>query len=231
MPGEHRLAVRALVKGDDSARPRLEVDLAFEAGITAVMGPSGAGKSTLLGTIASLVKPDAGRIGLDDELLFDREARIFVPPHVRRVALVFQSLALFPHLSAWQNVAYGLRVKRRAERRDQALAWLARARVEHLADRAPASLSGGEAQRVAIARALASEPRVLLLDEPFSALDSVLRRALAAELGTLVAELGLITILVTHHREDAHHLGSRIYSLMSGRVLADGGADDGAGLL
>jgi ABC-type sulfate/molybdate transport systems ATPase subunit len=218
MPGEARLSVRARVAGEIPDRPRLDVDLTFGSGIAAVMGPSGAGKTTLLTAIAGLVRPDAGRIALGDTVLFDRDARTFVPPHERRIALVFQSLALFPHLSARENVAYGLRAKTRAERRDQAMLWLTRCRVEHLADRVPASLSGGEAQRVALARALASAPRVLLLDEPFSALDRVLRSELSADLGALVSELGIIAVLVTHHEEDAQTLGSRRVTLSDGRV-------------
>jgi molybdate transport system ATP-binding protein len=218
MAGEARLRVRARVKGASPDRPRLDVDLALTAGITAVMGPSGAGKSTLLTTIAGLVRPEAGRIELDGAELFNGDTGTFVPPHRRRIALVFQSLALFPHLSAWENVAYGLQPLPRTARRDRALAWLARARVEHLADRAPSSLSGGEAQRVAIARALASEPRALLLDEPFSALDRGLRHELGAELKSLVGELGIPAVLVTHHQDDAVSLGSRVLVLEAGRV-------------
>jgi len=218
MPGEARLLVRARVTGGPSDRPRLDVDLALAAGITAVMGPSGAGKTTLLAAIAGLVKPDVGRVELDRVECFDSRKGTFLPVHQRRIALVFQSLALFPHLSVWENVAYGLRGVPRTARRDRALVWLARARVEHLVDRAPSSLSGGEAQRVALARALASEPRALLLDEPFSALDSKLRQDLGAELQALVGELGIPAVLVTHHQEDAERLGSRVLVLEQGRV-------------
>jgi molybdate transport system ATP-binding protein len=219
MPGDARLLVRVRVAGEPGARTRLDADLELAAGITAVVGPSGAGKTTLLTAIAGLLRPDAGRIELGGAVLFDSETGAFVPAHERRIALVFQSLALFPHLSAWENVAYGLRARGRARRRAGALGWLARARVEHLADRAPSSLSGGEAQRVAIARALASEPRALLLDEPFSALDGTLRRELGAEVRTLVAELGIPALLVTHHRADARSLGTRLVSLAEGRVV------------
>jgi ABC-type sulfate/molybdate transport systems ATPase subunit len=218
MPGEARLHVCARVESAIAGRPRLDVDLELGSGITAVMGPSGAGKTTLLTAVAGPVRPDAGRITLGNVVFFDSAQRTFVPAHERRIALVFQSLALFPHLSARENVAYGLPVKARAERRERALVWLARTRVGHLADRMPSSLSGGEAQRVALARALASEPRVLLLDEPFSALDRTLREELSSELSALVSELGIIAILVTHHDEDARSLGSRIVTLSNGRV-------------
>lgn len=209
------LTVHAMVPGAAPDRPRLDVALSFDVGLTAVMGRSGAGKTTLLLTIAGLVRPAAGRISLGEAVLFD-EAGVFVPPHRRRTALVFQTLALFPHLSAWQNVAYGLPPGR--DDRERALAWMKRAQVEHVADRAPSTLSGGEAQRVALARALASEPRALLLDEPFSALDATLRAELGAELAALVKALAIPAVLVTHHREDAQTLTSRVYELDTGRA-------------
>ena len=233
MPGDARLRVRASVRGGDGGPPRLDVDLEFDAGITALTGPSGAGKTTLLTTVAGLVTPEAGRIALDGLALFDADRGVSVPPHRRRVALVFQSLALFPHLSAWENVAYGLpreaeRAWPRAARRERALLWLERARVAHRADRLPASLSGGEAQRVALARALASEPRALLLDEPFSALDDSLRAQLGADLRALVAQLDIPAILVTHHREDAASLGSRTLALSHGTVVGVDGVAAGS---
>lgn len=218
MPGE-RLVVRAYVPGERVAVPRLDVDLVVGDGITVVTGPSGAGKSTLLATVAGLLSPSRGRVTLDGAVLFDSELGSNVPTHQRRVALVFQSLALFPHLPAWENVAYGLPAMPKRQRRERATAWLKRAGVGELADRFPASLSGGEAQRVALARALASEPRVLLLDEPFSALDPVLRRALGSELRVLVEQAGVPTLLVTHDRDDTQHLASQVITLDRGRVV------------
>ena len=223
MPGEHRLLVRARVPSEIAGRLRLDVDLALSDGITVVMGPSGAGKTTLLTTIAGLVTSAVGRIVLDGAVLLDSQARCMVPPHKRRVALVFQSLALFPHMRAWENVAYGLPClpeRSAARRREEALDWLARTRVAEVAQRYPAALSGGEAQRVALARALACKPRALLLDEPFSALDLGLRQQLGAELRTLVQQTGVPTVLVTHDREDAANLGSRLLVLQAGRVEA-----------
>jgi ABC-type sulfate/molybdate transport systems ATPase subunit len=192
------------------ARVPGRLDLAFTVppGITVLFGPSGAGKSTCLSVIAGLLEPASGRVTLGSELLSAR------PAHERRVALVFQSLALFPHLSALQNVAYGAR--------GDPQRWLERMHVSHVVDRRPAQLSGGEAQRVALARALASEPRVLLLDEPFSALDSKLRRQLGDELKALVAELQIPTVLVTHDREDAAALGQHVVVLEQGRVVSEG---------
>jgi len=220
MLGKARLYVRAKVLGDIPDQPRLDVDIEIGAGITSVMGASGAGKTTLLTTITGLVQPHAGRIVLDDHELFDSAKNIHVPAHKRRVAIVFQSLALFPHLCAWENVAYGLPVMNKTNRRERAISWLARTRVEHRADRMPSSLSGGEAQRVAIARALASEPRALLLDEPFSALDGKLRQQLGEELRALIGELDIPALLVTHHIDDASTLGSRMLVIERGRINA-----------
>jgi molybdate transport system ATP-binding protein len=218
MPGDGRLRVRALVAGAPGRPPRLEVNLALGDGVSVVMGRSGAGKTTLLAAIAGLLRPDAGHIELDGRLLFDRETRTFVPPHRRRVALVFQSLALFPHLLVWENVAYGLSARTGESRKERALRWLERAHVEHVAERSPTTLSGGEAQRVALARALASEPRALLLDEPFSAMDERLRQQLGGELKALVAAAGIPAVLVTHDRGDAEELGSELIVLEAGRL-------------
>jgi molybdate transport system ATP-binding protein len=225
MPGDARLHVCVRVEGDAPDRPRLDVDLRFASGITAVMGPSGAGKTTLLLTIAGLLTPTAGRVVLDGVPLFDGARGAHVPPHARRVALVFQSLALFPHLEAWRNVAYGVPSASASTRRERAHAWLDRARVGQLANRLPASLSGGEAQRVALARALACEPRALLLDEPFSALDAELRHALGTTIASLVEELDIPVLLVTHHRQDALRLAARLIEVEAGRVVTRGSTE------
>jgi molybdate transport system ATP-binding protein len=222
MPGDApRLSVHVRVDGEAGQGPRLHAAFETEAAITAIMGPSGAGKTTLLQCIAGLVRPSAGRIVIDGEPVFDSQQRLFVPPHRRRVALVFQSLALFPHLSVWENVAYGLRPGARRARRDAAVAWLERARAGSLANRAPSTLSGGEAQRVALARALASEPRLLLLDEPFSALNQELRVELGEVLRDLLATTRVPVLLVTHDTADAKRLASRILSVDTGRVVGD----------
>jgi molybdate transport system ATP-binding protein len=227
MPGDaRRLSVCVRVDGHDVERPRLDVAFETAASITAIMGPSGAGKTTLLQCIAGVVRPSAGRIAMDDEPIYDSEARTFVPPHRRRIALVFQSLALLPHLCAWENVAYGVRGRTRRERCDAAMAWLERARAGGLANRAPSTLSGGEAQRVALARALASEPRLLLLDEPFSALNQELRFELGEVLQELLMATHIPALLVTHDLADAQRLASRILVLERGRLAADVPADE-----
>jgi molybdate transport system ATP-binding protein len=226
MPGDAALVVTARVEGPSAEHPRLDVSLTVPPGITAVRGPSGAGKSTLLSAIAGLLRPARGRITLGDHVVFDDSADIEVAAYQRRVALVQQSLALFPHLSALDNVAYGVRAQSRAARRESARRWLSIARIENLGGRATATLSGGEAQRVAIARALASEPRALLLDEPFSALDATLRHTLTLELRALVEELGVPTLFVTHDADDARAIASREVHLQGGRVMtpATGGS-------
>jgi len=225
MPGEvPRISLRVHVDGDDGQRPRLDAELEISASITAVMGPSGAGKTTLLQCIAGLVHPSSGRIVIDGEPVFDSAKGLFVPPHLRRVAFVFQSLALFPHLSVWENVAYGLPGGAGGARRERALTWLERARVTELANRVPSTLSGGEAQRVALARALASEPRLLLLDEPFSALNQELRIELGDVLRELLMATNLPVLLVTHDLADARRMASQILSLDGGRVVGDAAA-------
>jgi len=211
------LSVRVRV----SAARRVDLDVTLELGpgITALCGPSGVGKTTLLLAVAGLFQPDSGRITLGEQILFDREARIDRPPEVRRTALMFQSLALFPHLTALQNAAYGLpRSLPSTTAKQRARGWLERMRVLHVADRKPRTLSGGEAQRVALARALAMEPKALLLDEPFTALDEDLRRDLGNDLRALVSELSIPALLVTHDRTEAERLADRILRLRAGRV-------------
>lgn len=206
---------------------RLEVALDFGPGLSVLFGPSGAGKTTILSAIAGLLRPDTGRVALDEQTLFDSRTGIDRPPQQRRVALMFQSLALFPHLDALGNVAYGVPgAASKAERAERAHAWLKRMRVAELAKRYPSSFSGGEAQRVALARALASEPRALLLDEPFSALDQVLVSELSAELVDHVNALSLPVVLVTHDRKLARALGREVALLRAGRVERVGSASE-----
>lgn len=206
---------------------QLQVALDFSPGLSVLFGPSGAGKTTILSAISGLLRPDAGRIALGGDTLFDASTGRDCPPHQRRVALVFQSLALFPHLDALDNVAYGVPGKlSKAERAERAHAWLSRMQVTQLARRFPSSFSGGEAQRVALARALASEPRALLLDEPFSALDQHLVNQLSAELVAHVNALALPAVLVTHDRRLVRALGREVTLLRAGRVERVGPASE-----
>jgi molybdate transport system ATP-binding protein len=221
------LSVRISMK---RARPRDEeqafsLDVAFEAapGITILFGPSGCGKSTTLAAIAGLMRPDAGHIALGDDVWFDSERGIDKPPHLRGVAFVFQSLALFPHMTAEKNVAYGMDRKLSSqEKRRRAEVLLARLQVSHLAGRRPATFSGGEAQRVAIARAFAMSPRIALFDEPFSAMDRQLRKDLVADVRGFVADFAIPLVHVTHQRNEARALGERVILLEAGRVKREG---------
>lgn len=204
----------------------LELEFSAPPGITILFGPSGAGKSTTLAAIAGLVKLDSGRIALGDEVWFDSGAGIDRPVHLRGVAFVFQSLALFPHMTAAANVEYGIdRKVARDERRRRAHAMLERMKVAHLASRRPATFSGGEAQRVALARAFAMSPRVVLLDEPFSAMDRELRLHLAVDLRAFADESRIPLVHVTHHRGEARALGDRVVMMERGRVQASGALD------
>jgi ABC-type sulfate/molybdate transport systems ATPase subunit len=195
---------------------RLDVAFTAPPGFTLLFGPSGAGKTTTLMAIAGLVRASSGVIRLGDDVLVDGARQ--VAPEQRRVGMVFQSLALFPHLNARDNVAYGLRGPSGAARRAKAEEWLARLRVPHVADRRPATFSGGEGQRVALARALASSPRILLLDEPFSALDDELRSALREDLAKLVADTALPVLFVTHDQREARALAQQTIFMANGRV-------------
>jgi molybdate transport system ATP-binding protein len=217
----HTLTICArLPPSTATEHPRLDVSLCLPPGVTALTGPSGAGKSTLLAVIAGLIRPAEGRVTLRGRTLLDTRTKTFTPPHRRRVALVFQSLALFPHLRAWENVAYGLPAGTPSkQRKPLALSWLDRFSAAHLADRAPPTLSGGEAQRVALARALASSPFALLLDEPFSALDAPLRQHLIQTLRDLIAQDPIPVLLVTHHPADAAALGAPILYMREGCLV------------
>jgi len=205
----------------------LDVTFAVPPGVTVLFGPSGAGKSRTLGCIAGIVRPDRGLIELGDDVWFDSVKKEELPIHRRRVAYVFQSLALFPHMTAAENVAYGVaRVVPASDRRARAHDMLKRMRVGHLADRKPATFSGGEAQRVALARAFAMQPRVLLLDEPFSALDANVKRELLAEVGEWLTREAVPAILVTHLEEEAAALGDRVVLLENGKVTREAAIDD-----
>ena len=183
-----------------------------------VVGPSGAGKSLLLRTVAGLVRPEAGTV-----LLRGEDARD-LPPEARRIGLVFQHYSLFPHLSVQENVAFGLRMRGigRRDARARASAELDRLGCAHLAERRPATLSGGEQQRVAIARALATGADLLLLDEPFAALDPATRAACRLELAGLRRSLDLTVIEVTHALDEAGAHADRVLVLAGGRIVADG---------
>ncbi|EIV95515.1 ABC transporter ATP-binding protein [Frankia sp. QA3] len=200
----------------------LAVDLHVAQGETvAVLGRSGAGKSTLLRTLAGLLPLDEGRITLAGQVLDDPAQRRFVPSERRPVGVVFQDYLLFPHLRARDNVAFGLRARLgqgRRHARDRADSWLERFGIGELGDRRPGALSGGQGQRVALARALATEPRLLLLDEPLAALDSTTRGEVRTFLRTVLPTLSAPVLIVTHDPTDAEVLADRTIALEAGRV-------------
>lgn len=192
----------------------------------ALAGPSGAGKSTILRLLAGTVRPDSGRITFGDHVWVDTTTGVWQPPERRCCGFVFQDYALFPHLNAWRNVAYGLRSAAPRERKTSALALLDRFGLADLADRKPATLSGGERQRVALARALAPDPDVLLLDEPLSALDTRTRASATRELTTILRSLELPVVLVTHEYNEAALLGHEIGVIDQGTIIQSGTASE-----
>jgi molybdate transport system ATP-binding protein len=199
----------------------LAVEFDCAAGeLVALVGPSGSGKTTILRAIAGLVRPHDGEIRCNGEVWQD--ARRFVAPQARHVGLVFQHYALFPHMSARRNIEVALGTMPAMARRTRALALLELVNLSGLEDRLPRALSGGQQQRVAVARALARDPQVLLLDEPFSAVDQVTRRRLQRELAQLRQRLSMPIVLVTHDLEEAATLADRMVVLQAGATLQAG---------
>lgn len=212
----------ATTRGDFS----LDADLHAEAGeVVAVLGPNGSGKTTALALLAGLLALDAGHVHLDGTAVDEPDRGTFVVPERRAVSVLFQDYLLFPHLSAADNVAFGLRAQGLAARdaRAAAVEWLDRFGLADRADAKPARLSGGQAQRVALARALAPSPRLLLLDEPLAALDAGTRTTVRRDLRRHLDDFGGATILVTHDPLDAIALASRVVILEAGRVSQAGG--------
>ncbi|WP_444676936.1 ABC transporter ATP-binding protein [Halomonas sp. E19] len=197
-----------------------------EAGeLLALVGPSGSGKTSLLRAIAGLMTPRSGRIACGENAWLDTATGVDLEPQRRRIGLVFQDYALFPHLTARDNIRIALRHLEPAQRSEQAARWLARVHLDGLGERYPAQLSGGQRQRVALARALAREPRVLLLDEPFSAVDQVTRRRLQRELTRLREQIRIPIVLVTHDLDEAMALADRLCVLHGGKSLQIGDAE------
>jgi molybdate transport system ATP-binding protein len=199
----------------------LDVAFSVESGISVLFGPSGAGKSLTLALIAGLLRPDTGKIVINGHIVSDSAGNIHVSTQERRIGMVFQDGLLLPHRSVLDNVALAVRqASGRQARRAVARQWLERVGADDFADRRPGSLSGGQRQRVALARGLAGDPALVLLDEPLSALDSVVRRGLRNLIREVMISSGVPAVLVTHDAEEAEQLGDVVIAYNDGRVTA-----------
>lgn len=191
---------------------KLDIEFTLNNEIAVLFGPSGSGKTTILNSIAGLVKPDQGTIELNDVSLF-KASKISVPIQQRQIGYLFQDYALFPHMTVWKNIQYGMSHENFAKQLMEEL------KISHLASHYPHQISGGEKQRVALARALATEPKLLLLDEPFSALDDDTREVSHNQLLRLHKLWEIPIILVTHSRLEAKKLADRVFDLDNGRFV------------
>jgi ABC-type Fe3+/spermidine/putrescine transport system ATPase subunit len=192
--------------------------------LTSVLGPSGCGKTTTLNLIAGFIEPDGGTIHFGERPIVDSARGVLVPPNKRNLGMVFQSYALWPHLSVADNVAYGLKMRKvpRAQCEEAVRRALQRVRLEQLSDRFPHALSGGQQQRVALARAIAYSPQILLFDEPLSNLDAQLREEMRSEIKEIHREIGVTAMYVTHDQAEAMSLSDRIVVMGEGQILQIG---------
>lgn len=205
---------------------RLKAEFAVGKEIAVIFGPSGAGKTTILECIAGLMRPDSGRISLNDRTLFDGESHISVPVRERRLGYVFQSLALFPHMTAAENVAYGLSHINERLRESEVLDALEAFGIATIAERTPAQMSSGERQRVALARSLVTQPRALLLDEPMSALDLETKAAILNDLREYHAQHQMPVLYVTHALDEVFAIADRVLKIANGAIIAEGKPQD-----
>ena len=204
-----------------------EIKVAFESkgSVTALFGSSGSGKTSIVNMVAGLVKPDRGRIALDDTVLFDSAARVNVPMHRRRIGYVFQEGRLFPHLSVAANLDYGRRMSRLPRDDAERRRIVDLLDVGHLLDRRPGKLSGGERQRVAVGRALLMRPRLLILDEPLASLDAARKREILPYLVRLRDEAHMPMVYVSHQAGELRRIATNVVRLDGGRVMETGGLE------
>jgi molybdate transport system ATP-binding protein len=223
-PEGNSLAVSVKKRYQGSETGQFELDTQFEAkpGVTILLGHSGAGKTTILRCVAGLCDPEEGRITLGDRVLFDSQKRIRIEPAHRKVGFVFQDLALFPHLTVRENVAYGMRKIPAAERLQRVNRIMESFQIAGLDRRFPREISGGEQQRVAFARTLVTEPCALLLDEPMSSLDVQTKSSIIDDLRAWNESRRIPILYVTHNHEEVFALGERVIALKQGRVVAEG---------
>ncbi|RAX58206.1 molybdenum ABC transporter ATP-binding protein [Helicobacter monodelphidis] len=204
-----------------------DTHLAFNAEIqkeqiTTIFGESGAGKTTILRIVAGLVRPTKGYIEVDGEVWFDSSKKVFLPPQKRKVGFVFQEYALFPNMNVFENLCYGL-TSRNVSRIQEMLEMMD---LQELAKRYPSQLSGGQSQRVALARALIGQPKILLLDEPFSALDSSMKNRLQDEVLVMQRHFNMTTLLISHDIKEVMKLSSRVIEIAKGKVVKDKSASE-----
>jgi len=201
---------------------KLDVDFVAQPGITILFGASGAGKTSLLDCVAGLTTPESGRIAVDGKAIFDAGTRIDLSTHCRNVGYVFQDLALFPHLTAEQNIRYGLAKLAVAKQQERSSVIMESFRITHLGKRKPREISGGERQRVALARTLVTDPVALLLDEPLAALDIPTKSKIIEDLRAWNEAHRVPILYVTHSRDEVFALGERVLVLEKGQIVADG---------
>ncbi|KAF3998102.1 sulfate/molybdate ABC transporter ATP-binding protein [Glaciimonas immobilis] len=218
-----QVQIRKQLQADDRSF-QLDIDFTSDSKRIVLFGPSGAGKSLTLLAIAGLLAPDQGLIRINQRALYDHEQGINLPPQQRNVAYLFQDYALFPHLTVAQNIAFGLQAgwlnPRKANNHPAVQKWLKLFELNTTAKSYPHQLSGGQRQRVALARALVLEPDILLLDEPFSALDPALRDRMRKELSTLQQQLDVPMLVITHDPADVTVLGEAVFEVRDGRIAA-----------
>ncbi|SES21783.1 ABC transporter ATP-binding protein [Salisediminibacterium halotolerans] len=222
------IALHGIEKSFGKLQALKPIDLHINNGdFVCLLGPSGCGKTTLLRIIGGLENADEGRIQFSDRLIFDQAKKINVQPQKRKIGMVFQDFALWPHMTVFENVAYGLRAQgRKAEVKDKVSEALANVQLGEHAKRYPHQLSGGQQQRVAIARAIANDPEIILMDEPLSALDATLRDEMRILLQSLVKKLGMTAIYVTHDQHEAMTMADQIVVMNDGNIMQQGSPED-----
>ncbi|WP_339848207.1 ABC transporter ATP-binding protein [Paenibacillus sp. FSL W7-1088] len=219
-----KMEIRGIQKSFNRTPALLPTDLTLQHGqFTTLLGPSGCGKTTLLRMLAGLEQPDAGEIVADGKSFYSATKRIDVPTHKRNLGMVFQDFALWPHMTVYENVAFGLKAgKQKSDLRQKVTEALGMVRLQGMENRYPHQLSGGQQQRVAFARAVAVRPGIILFDEPLSALDAVLREEMRIEMMSLVRDMGLTALYVTHDQVEAMSMSDEIVVMEKGRILQKG---------
>lgn len=222
------LKIERVTKAYREVKALDNVSLEFDRGILSFLGPSGCGKTTLLRSIAGLEVPDAGSIWIADKIQTSIQRGILVPPYSREIGFVFQNYALWPHMTVYKNVAFGLKLRKQSDREIErkVMSALQLVGLKGREQRYPSQLSGGQQQRVALARSLALEPRLILLDEPLSNLDAKLREEMRVELKRLIKKVGISALYVTHDQEEAFTISDAVVVMDAGRILQYGAPDE-----